>query len=322
MQGESPKADAAAEWREHWLLVVAAAAGFSLYGVSSYSIGLFMEPLAKEFGWTRAQISASTLIPATMMVFLAPLAGAIIDRWGSRRLALPSIALTGVGLAGISLASGYLVQWYLLWVFYGLVTLGIKATVWTTAVSNAFVSARGLALGAALCGGAAVQIVAPPLSQWLVDSFGWRQAYVALGFGWSTPCLILAALFLFEPRDKARQGPTERSPLAVPGLELREALRSVPLLRIGASTLITMFVGTAILVHHVPILTASGMTRGEAVWLASLAGAAGIAGKIVSGWLADRWDAGTVGAITLTAPAAAYLALLERADSPAVSSSR
>lgn len=304
------------EWRTYWPLVLASAAGFSLHTVSSYVIGLVMEPLEAEFGWTRAQISVVSVIPSLIMVLLSPSIGGLIDRWGSRRMAIPSLVLTGVSLALVSLADGSMAQWYLLWLFYGFVSLGIKATVWTTAVSNAFTAARGLALGVVLCGTAISQIAAPPLAQWLTDSFGWRQAYLWIGLGWSTPCVLLALFFLYDARDRDRLAepiPTEaaRSTAALPGLTLSEALRSLPLLRIGASTLITMFIGTAILIHQVPLLTSTGVSRADAAWLASLSGAAAIAGKLLTGWMTDRWNAGLIGALTLLTPAIAYLMMLQ-----------
>lgn len=304
------------EWREYWPLVLASAAGFSLHTVSSYVIGLVMEPLEAEFGWSRAQISVVSVIPSLIMVLFSPSIGGLIDRWGSRRMAIPSLVLTGLSLAMVSFANGSMAQWYLLWLFYGLVSLGIKATVWTTAVSNAFTAARGLALGVVLCGTAISQIAAPPLAQWLTDEFGWRQAYLWIGLGWAAPCVLLALFFLYDPRDRDRLAAPRRAEpakpeIAVQGLTLREALRSLPLLRIGLSTLITMFIGTAILIHQVPLLTSTGVSRADAAWLASLSGAAAIAGKLLTGWMTDRWNAGLVGAITLLAPALAYLMLLQ-----------
>lgn len=310
-------AQARQEWRVYWPLVLASAAGFSLHTVSSYVIGLVMEPLEAEFSWSRAQISVVSIIPSIIMVLFSPYTGALIDRWGSRRLALPSLVLTGLSLAMVSLANGSTLQWYLLWLFYGVVSLGIKATVWTTAVSGAFTSSRGLALGMVLCGTAISQIAAPPLAQWLTDTHGWRQAYLWLGLGWSAPCVLLAAFFLYDVRDRSRlaagrAGEIAPSPeIRLPGLTLGEALRHVPLIRIGISTLITMFIGTAILIHQVPILTATGVPRTEAAWLASLAGVAGIAGKLLTGWMTDRWNASLIGAITLLAPAIAYAMLLQ-----------
>lgn len=313
-----PQSAAGKEWRVYWPLVLASSAGFSLHTLSSASLGLFMEPLSTEFGWTRAQVSIVSLVPAILMVLLSPSIGGLIDRWGSRRLALPSIVLTGASFALVSLADGSVWQWIAIWTFYGFVSLGVKMTVWTAAISSAFTAARGLALGVALAGATFGQAAVPPIAQWLIDTHGWRSAYVWLGIGWATPCFLLALFGMIDTR-RARGGSTPANPAPVNdvgGITLREALRSVPLLRIGASTLLTMFIGTAILIHQIPILTAGGVSRANAAWLASLAAGAGVVGQLATGWMSDRWNASLIGAISLSAPAIAYVLLFQSVQMP------
>lgn len=309
----------AKELRLGWPLILTANLGLSLQTVASYSLGLMMDPVGDEFGWSRAQISMASLIPALLMITLSPFVGAIIDRWGTRRLAIPSIALTGISLAMISLVNGSLVLWFALWFFYGLVSLGTKITVWTTAISGSFSAARGMALGLAVAGAAVTQIVAPPLTQFLVDGYGWRAAYVWLGIGWAALPFVLALFFLRDARDRqrlAKKSDTQPQPaqVSLTGLTGSQALRSVPLLRIAISTLLTMFIGTAILIHQVPILTSAGVDRADAAWFAGVAGLAAFVGKIMTGWMVDRWDASLVGACLLLAPAVGYWFILNDAQ--------
>jgi len=300
---------------------MAAMAGFSFYSVGSYTTGLFMEPLAKEFGWGRAQISSGLLITSLMTIPLSPVVGALIDRFGSRRLAIPGTTLAIAAVAAFSLANGSMTQWLLLWTFYGLASLAIKATVWTAATSNAFTAGRGMALGVVLCGAALTQTIAPVLAERLIEMFGWRQAYVWLAVGWGGPVLLLIALFLVEPaylrkgQAGAASGAVEQKALAG-GLGFREALTNLPLIRIGLSTLLFMFLTVGVLIHQVPILTEAGVSRSHAAWLASLGGIAGVFGKLVTGWASDRADGATVGAITLGSTAIAFALLLEPLRSP------
>jgi len=109
-------------------MVLAASIGFSLHTVGLYSLGLMMQPLSDEFGWSRTQISLASLIPAILMILLSPFVGALIDRFGTRRLALPSLAMSGIAIAMISLVDGSITMWVSLWLFYGLVSLGTKTT--------------------------------------------------------------------------------------------------------------------------------------------------------------------------------------------------
>ena len=169
---------ALAEWRAHWPMVVAAMAGLSFATVSIYSMGLFMEPLSREFGWTRAQISVGLSIVALFAVPLSPFAGALIDRWGSRRLGIPGVILSALAFAAFSLATGSLSQWYVLWVCYALVAIAIKTTVWTAAVSSVFQKGRGLAL-------AVVPIRIPSLSAPRPTRCSWTSWTVARASRWS-----------------------------------------------------------------------------------------------------------------------------------------
>lgn len=309
----APNGASSAEWRAHWGLVLAAAAGFSLHSIATQSIGLFMEPIDSAMHWGRGQIAIGLTVAAFLTVPLSPFVGAAIDRWGSRVLGLPGIVLTALSIAAFGYAQT-LPQWIGLWVVYALVSIGIKATVWTAAVSSAFSSARGMALAFAISGTAITQIFAPPLTNWLIETYGWREAYVWLGFGWSAPVFLLALFFLWDAR---RGAPTTEGAKPAPvaadeeGLSIREALRSAALWRIGISTLVTMLLGTAAVVHQVPILTEAGVTRDHAALLASLSGLAAFAGKFVVGWLMDRMNAIRISGWILAGSALGFVLLLE-----------
>lgn len=311
----SDKSAAAREWRAHWALVLAAFVGFSFHSLTTYSAGLFMQPLSAAFGWTRAQATAGLSIAAIASIPLGPVIGAIIDRWGVRVPAIIGLFLTGCAVGLFSTANGNFAQWVFLWTFYALVATGIKSTVWTVAVTGTFDAARGLALGFVMCGGAAAQIVTPPLTRWLIDTRGWRQAYLWLGLGWGSVALLVVILFFFDARAKAARataisGAAKHAVANLPGLSVRQALTDTALLSIALSTFITMFMGIALVVHQVPILTELGVTRSNAAWLASLSGLSGIAGKLATGWMSDRWDARLIGGITLAIPAIAFALLL------------
>ncbi len=301
------------EWRDHWTLVLCSTIGFAFYSVIPYSIGLFLEPLSREFGWNRTQIMSGLTLLALAGIFLSPLVGALVDRFGSRRIALPGLVLTALSLSAFGLASGSVVQWTLLFAVQALCVLLIKTTVWTTAVSGTFDAARSLAIAVTVSGIALAQAVVPPLTRWLIAEFGWREAYFILGLGWGALAFVLAYLFLYDAHDRRRAAREEGvQPAAeLPGLTLKQALRSPPLIRIGIATFLVMLMGVGIGVHQVPIMVEAGVARDQAAYLASLFGIAGVAGKLVTGWLMDRFEPGMVGGLTLAVSAFAFLLLLE-----------
>lgn len=305
---------AAAEWRAHWPMVLTAMFGLSFASMSIYSIGFFIEPLTRDFGWSSAQVVAGFSAVALLAVLLSPFVGGLIDRYGSRRLAIPGIILSTCTFAAFGFATGSQTQWMVLWVIYACFALLVKATVWTAAVASVFNAGRGLALAVALSGAAVAQAVGPLTAQWLIDDYGWRNAFVWMGFGWGGFVLALVLPFFFDAHDHLRKSAAgSKTPAMAPiltGLTLREAMRNPPILRIAAALSIATFLGVGVTVHKAPILAEIGIARHNAAQIVAAAGIAGICGKLVTGWLLDRFRTGWINGICLALPAVALTLLL------------
>ena len=317
----------AAEWRAYWPLVLACFTGMSFPTAAYYSLGLFITPLTEEFGWSRTEISAGASIAALVTIPLAPFIGAIVDRWGSRRIVLPGIVVTMLAMAAFGQASGSAVQWMALWAIFAVASLMLKSTVFAFAISGRFDAARSFALAIVLSGTALSTTIAPPLARWLIDSVGWRDTWLYIAVGWGLPTLILCAFFLFDMHDDVRRSrgsgtarqehsDTKGSRPDLPGLTIAQAWRSIAIWRIALATLITLLFSTALALHMVPILEEVGLDRETAAWLAGLYGIAGFTGSLVAGWLMDRVDAGRIGFVTNAATAFALIFLLEQFRTP------
>lgn len=316
---------ALSEWKRNWPLVLAASVGFSFFSVMISATALFFEPLTKEYGWSRTLLSSGVTIANALTAIIGPLFGALIDRYGSRKVVLPGILLTIASIASFSLINGSETQWIALWVIFGIVAVSIKSTSWTAAVLGVFQQSRGLALGLTLAGTAVAQIVVGPLGNWLIESFGWRAAFVWLGIGWGGLTFLLCIFFLFDAHDQAakrrREAPAS-APLAdaavLPGLTSGEALRDSALWRVAISNFVVMALTMGMQFHLFAILTDAGVSRANAAWLTSLAGVAGIAGKLITGFLLDRYRPNWIGGMTLGAAGLAFLLLMEGVSSPAL----
>jgi predicted MFS family arabinose efflux permease len=250
---------------------------------------------------------------------LSPFFGVLIDRFGTRRLALPGLVMKSLVMACFALVSASVTQWLTIWFIYALTSLAVKSTIWTTAVAGVFSAGRGLALGVVMSGTAIAQIVVPPLANLLIGEFGWRGAFAWLGLGWGSVAFVFCVLFLFDAHDEARkaqaaaaregrEGPTK---VELPGISIAEAWRSAALWRIAISTFVMMLFTIALFVHQIPILEEAGVSRTNAAWLASLAGVAGIAGKLVTGRLLDSFNPNIVGGLTLAGASLGFALLLD-----------
>jgi predicted MFS family arabinose efflux permease len=285
--------------------------------------GVFMAPLSAAFGWSRTELSAGITAAALISVIASPFLGMLVDRAGSRRVAIPGIVLTALAVAAFGLANGSFVQWLILWVLWGSASILIQSNVWSVAVASVFTHGRGLALGITLTGTALAQALVPPLANWLIADFGWRMSFVYLALGWGGLALLLSLLFLYDARDRHRLNTRASSVNAVegeglPGLSIGQAWRDPQLWKIAISTVLILMITIAISVHQFPILVEAGLSRDYAAWLLSLFGIAAIIGKLVTGWLMDRFHGRWVGGFTFTTVGFGYVLLLEPFRSPAL----
>lgn len=323
---EAGKPTQAQEWRTGWTLVLASSIGFSFFSVLLAATGLFFGPLGKEFGWSRSLLSAGPGIATIVNAVLSPFYGALIDRMGSRRLALPGIVAVIGATCAFSLVNGSPTQWIILWVVLGVLLTTIKSTIWTTAVAGVFEKGRGLAIGLTVAGTAMAQAVVPPLGNFLIEQTGWRGAFIWFGLGWGGLTLLLCYLFLYDAHDRIVRAATaagttasRRGMVRLPGLTRGEALRSRPLWQVAASTFVVMLLTIGLGIHLFPILTESGVSRSNAAWLSSLGGIAGIVGKLVTGALLDRFRPNWIGGLTMGVTAVTFFVLLTAIGStPAV----
>lgn len=318
-------AQARQEFRQHWTLILAASVGFSFTSVITASTGLFMQPLTDEFGWNRTLISSGVGFVSILTFLFSPLFGYLIDRLGTRRLALPGLVLLALTIISLSTLNGSHIQWFAIWTVYAVAALTTKSTVWTAAVNSVFEAGRGLALGLTLSGSAIAQIIVPPLANYLIGEAGWRMAYVWMGVGWGGIALLLCVVWLRDGYDKGwsrrRSASKEEKPkqlLDVPGLSVDQAWKSADLWRIAISAFIIMVVTIAVMIHQIPILMDLGTDQTSAAYYASFAGVAGIVGKLITGSLLDRFQARWVGGFTIGVGAFTFVLLLIPNLTPAI----
>lgn len=307
------------EWRRGWTLVLAASVGFSFFSVMSATNGVFMAPLEREFGWNRTMQSSGTSIAAIYTALLSPFFGVLIDRIGTRRLALPGLVGTIIVIAAIAQATGVKWQWFVLWSLFGLISLCVKSTVWTAAVAGMFEHGRGLALGLTLSGTAVATSIAPPLANWMIENYGWRWAMTAMALGWGGLALLLCMPFLYDAHDHrkrdAASGATATRLPDASGLTIPQALRDSALWRIALTTFVMMVLTIGLQSNLQRMLTDQGFSSANAAWATSIMGVTGIVGKLATGWLLDRYRPNWVGGVTLAITAIAFWLLFAMAGS-------
>lgn len=301
----TPSSHVSSELRQHWRYVLGCFLGLAS-GVSSlyfYSSGLFLEPLAREFGWSRGTASLGSLISSVLLGCSAPFIGQVIDRYGTRRVILLSLA----GLSTSFLLLGFLTQglasFLTLVTFLTLLGGATSPLAFTRILVGKFYRQRGLALGIAITGTGVGAILIPVIVTPAIAQFGWRATY----FGLAAVVVALLpwiAYFLIG----ADATSSEEARRTSSGSSLR-ALADPHFLRIGVIFLFCSVGIFGTIVHVVPMLTDFGLSPTRAAGLASILGVAAIIGRIVTGFLLDIFDTARLSATLFTLSSAGMLLL-------------
>jgi MFS family permease len=265
-----------------WVIVFVAAVALALaMGQLVNGLSVFVVPLELEFGWRRGDIALINTAGLAGLAVGGLLMGRLAERFGTRQVMLAGAAVLGLCVAGASQAQA-LWQFYLLFLAAGFLGGAAFYAPLIALVGNWFTAGAGLALGLASAGQALGQGGIPVVATLLIESLGWRGAFVGLGAG-TLAILLPLALLAREParRPPGSVGGSDEGPHI--GLPHKLVLPLLGLAVLGCCTLMAVP-----LMHLVPLMLGRGVPAADAggVMLAMLT--AGIAGRICFGRLADR----------------------------------
>jgi OFA family oxalate/formate antiporter-like MFS transporter len=308
MFGPSARAELAAGWR----VLVASAFGVGLSAISLpfYALGPLAKPIEAATGWAREDIFVAIIFSSGIGALTAPVTGWMVDRFGPRAVALPSIAGVSLGLL-IAAQAQSLAQFYLGFAATAVLGAGTNPVLWSRVIAGRFDAARGTALGLALVGTALTSILLPLLIAALVPAVGWRGAMMGLALLPLLVSLPIGAAWLW-PGDRGDAAGGPERPLW--GLTLPQALRSYRFWVLGASVLAAYLAISGLLANLVPTLSDRGIGAARAASLAASVGVAMIPGRILVGLLVDRFWAPAVGLVVIGLPVLSC-AILASSDS-------
>jgi predicted MFS family arabinose efflux permease len=163
-----------------WIISFSAAWILFLVMGLRQGFGLFLPPLASNLQIDRATFGFGIAVSNLLWGFGAPLAGAIADRYGPGRVAAGGGLIYAGGLILMAMAAGandYLVGNLLVGV--GLSAAGFSVVL-AAAGKAAPVAMRARVMAIASMGGSLGQFLMIPLTQWVIQEWGWSAAYLVL----------------------------------------------------------------------------------------------------------------------------------------------
>jgi len=264
---------------------------FSTGTLVVYSFSLFLKPLATEFGWSRGDISLAIALNNLAASASLPIQGIVCDRVGSRALLFFGHTALFVGLASLAALTPHLWHLYAIFLFMGLFASASSPLPHARVISMWFEKDRGLGLGIMMAGIGLGSFLIPIIAQRALREAGWRSAYLTLGILAVLLPLPLNALFIRERRESGVQS------VVHDGLTRSQALRTRTWWQMTAVFLLLAICANGVISHLAAILTDAGVSSSDAAFSLSLFGIAALVGRMVTGWLVDRFFAPYVASV-------------------------
>ena len=306
------------EFARAWPVVLATAfgAGCGAVPLASYSFSVLVDPLHKEFGWSRSEITTAPLFLSIGGLAAGVIAGALADRFGARKVVLWSQALLIAAFVAMTQVAT-LGQFYAGYVAVAILGAGTMTMTWSRAVTGWFIAGRGLALGLSLVGTGLIGATLPTYLGYLIGHGGWQAAYIGLA---ALPLILgLPVTFLFfrEPEDEGKaadQG--EPNPqVEDESFPFARALKTLCFWQMAISFLILALAVSAVMIHTIPLLTDRGISASTAAGLAALIGTSVTFGRLTSGYLLDHLRGPLVAFAMFALPAISCVLLYIGGDS-------
>jgi MFS family permease len=273
---------------------------FSIVGVALYGLPFFYDFMVRDFGWSRQQVTSgnaySKLIVGPLFGFVA---GWVVDRFGAKRLMISGILMAGLALVGLG-AISTITLFYVFYLFNALGYVCGGPLPNQVLLSRWFDKGRGRAMGFAYLGIGVGGALVPLIAHALTTRFGWHAALQILGVLMIVVALPLVLLVqetppaTLEAASAASAGTGAHSHGVTASANAASLAGRVfthwtfPFLLVGSMCSIGAVGGT---MQNLKLLFTGdkGLSQAEAAGVLSLVLMGSIAGRLLMGWLADRF---------------------------------
>ncbi|TMR24035.1 MFS transporter [Nonomuraea turkmeniaca] len=275
------------------------------YGVLYYAFSVFIPPMSRDLGAGVAQLTGAITLAVLVSGVVAPVIGRWLDRRGGRGLMTVGSALGAAAVLAWSQVQS-VAQLYVVCAVLGVASAMVlyeAAFAVIVAWFDAARRARALLAVTVVAGFASTIFL--PLTGFLADRYGWRQALVILAAGYALTAVPLHGLAV-----RSRRAPPHVNRSEIVGAAVRERpfwlLAAGFLTHTGAVGVMGVLLVTYLIVlGHPPVFAAS---------VAGLLGVLSVTGRLVATGLQARWRVALITAVmfALQGLAAVLLPLVGR----------
>jgi MFS family permease len=252
---------------------------------SMMSLGVYLQPMSQDMGWSRAGISFTAVLNFLAMGFGSFLWGSLSDRFGTRAIVLAGGVLLGIGLVAGSQAATLLQFQLLFGVLVGLAAGSFYTPMIATA-TRWFTRHRSLAVALVSSGLGFGSFLIAPMARSIITSHDWRTAMLDLG-GLAWLVIIPVSLLVRQPPAAPH---VVGAPAGTPGGDytMAQVLRTPQFAAIALTHFACCAAHSGPIFHMVSYAIDCGVPSMAAATVFGVAGLAALSGRILCGLIADR----------------------------------
>jgi MFS family permease len=275
--------------RYRWVIVAAGGLLGCVAIGGMFSLPVFLQPIARDTGWSVTGISSAMTIGFLAMAFTSMVWGTLSDRFGPLPVLLTGSVVLSASLGLASLATSLVVFQFVFGLLVGSATAAILPPM-MACVTGWFDTHRSLAVSLVSAGMGMAPMTMSPLAAWLVSNHDWRTSMQIIALVVAA-IMIPVSLLVRRPPALAggASGPADAP--AESGMTLAQALRSPQFIILLATNFFCCATHSGPIIHTVSYAISCGIPMIAAVTIYSIEGLAGLGGRIAFGLLGDRFGA-------------------------------
>ena len=289
-----------------WVIVLSS--GFATIAAcasAALTLSVFVTPMSEDLGWSRTLIVGAPTIAGLIAIAVAPISGWIIDRKGDKIVLFISLLIMGTSLIFLS----YWITPLSFYILFGIARLLMVAPIMnssTTVISRWFIRRRGRANGISILITSVGMGLIPLYSQLLIDTVGWKEAWLWLGVTvWIIGAIPSLIFIISKPEsfniipDPIIDSKNRNNDIETSGIwTLKESLHSPILWVLCINIALLAFVHSSVNFHISALLTSNGLKPITAAFAITILAIGTGTGGLLWGIISEKINSNIRGSLT------------------------
>jgi len=264
-----------------WIVLALAITETISWGIVYYAYSVLITSLEAEFGWSRSVVTGAFSLGLLVSGVMAIPVGIWLDRHSARGIMTLGSIAAAIFMFALSRVQT-VTQLYLIWIGLGIAAAAVLYEPAFVVIAKWFEEQRRTALTIVTIAAGFASTIFLPLTAWLLQLYGWRQAIVWLAIILATTTIPLHFFILRAPPKKAEKSPAnQREDAAQAHIPIKSILRQAAFWGLAISFALGSMASIGMRVHFIPYMADRGFEPSFAAWIAGMIGAFQVLGRLI-----------------------------------------